>query len=87
APSAAEVSRLQAAYASAVTEAASAQAVATEAANKARTEQTAYADALQKFALDASKSVGKLGELRAETLRYYEAQKALANLLAEGAKG
>ncbi|OCZ64295.1 phage tail protein [Achromobacter xylosoxidans] len=87
APSAAEVSRLQAAYASAVTEAASAQAVATEAANKARTEQTAYADALQKFALDTSKSVGKLGELRAETLRYYEAQKALANLLAEGAKG
>ncbi|CAB3647732.1 hypothetical protein LMG26696_02630 [Achromobacter pulmonis] len=87
APSASEVSRLQAAYASAVTEAASAQAVATEAANKARTEQTAYADALQKFALDATKSVGKLGELRAETLRYYEAQKALANLLAEGAKG
>lgn len=87
APSAAEVNRLQAAYASAVTEAASAQAVATEAANKARTEQTAYADALQKFALDASKSVGKLGELRAETLRYYEAQKALANLLSEGAKG
>lgn len=87
APSAAEVSRLQAAYASAITEVASAQAVATEAANKARSEQTAYADALQKFALDASKSVGKLGELRAETLRYYEAQKALANLLSEGAKG
>lgn len=87
APSASEVSRLQVAYASAVTEAASAQAVATEAANKARTEQTAYAGALQKFALDATKSVGKLGELRAETLRYYEAQKALANLLAEGAKG
>ncbi|MFY3282692.1 phage tail length tape measure family protein [Achromobacter xylosoxidans] len=87
APSAAEVSRLQAAYASAITDVASAQAVATEAANKARSEQTAYADTLQKFALDASKSVGKLGELRAETLRYYEAQKALANLLAEGAKG
>ncbi|MGE8449105.1 MAG: phage tail length tape measure family protein [Pseudomonadales bacterium] len=87
APSAADVKRLQAAYASAVTEAASAQAVATEAAQKAREEQTAYADALQQFALDATKSVGKLGELRAETLRYYEAQKALSNLLSEGAKG
>ncbi|OZI36283.1 phage tail protein [Bordetella genomosp. 1] len=86
-PTASEVTRLQEQYAAAVTAAASAQAAATEAANKAREEQTSYADALQDFALDATKSVGKLGELRAETVRYYEAQKALAELLAEGATG
>ena len=70
-----------------MTAAASAQAAATEAAANAKAQQTAYADALQRFALDATKSVGKLSELRAETLRYYEAQKALANLLSDGAAG
>lgn len=87
APSYEEVARLQAEYAASVTAAASAQAAATEAAVNAKSQQTAYADALQQFALDAGKSVSKLGELRAETLRYYEAQKALADLLANGAAG
>ncbi|MGE8627714.1 phage tail length tape measure family protein [Achromobacter denitrificans] len=87
APSFDEVARLQAEYAASVTAAASAQAAATEAAANAKAQQTAYADALQRFALDATKSVGKLSELRAETLRYYEAQKALANLLSDGAAG
>ncbi|EHK64775.1 phage tail length tape measure family protein [Achromobacter arsenitoxydans] len=87
APSFEEVSRLQAEYAASVTAAASAQAAATEAAVNAKSQQTAYADALQRFALDAGTSVNKLSELRAETLRYYEAQKALADLLANGAVG
>ncbi|AZY48859.1 phage tail length tape measure family protein [Bordetella avium] len=85
--SAQDISGLHQAYADAVTKTASAQAVATEAATKARHEQAAYTVALQQFVLDAEQSVGKLGELRAETVRYYEAQKALASVLAEGAKG
>ncbi|QKQ45192.1 phage tail length tape measure family protein [Achromobacter denitrificans] len=87
APALADVARLQAEYAASVTAAASAQAAATEAAANAKSQQTAYADALQKFALDATKSVSRLGELRAETVRYYEAQKALAGLMAESASG
>jgi phage-related minor tail protein len=87
APSLADVARLQAEYAASVTAAASAQAAATVAATNAKTQQTAYADALQKFALDATKSVSRLGELRAETVRYYEAQKALAGLMADSASG
>ncbi|AZS80665.1 phage tail protein [Achromobacter spanius] len=87
APGLADVARLQAEYAASVTAAASAQAAATEAAINAKSQQTAYADALQKFALDATKSVSRLGELRAETVRYYEAQKALAGLMAESAAG
>lgn len=87
APALADVARLQAEYAASVTAAASAQAAATEAATNAKNQQTAYADALQKFALDATKSVSRLGELRAETVRYYEAKKALAGLMADSAAG
>lgn len=46
-----------------------------------------YAGALQQFALDASKSVSRLSKLREETVKYYEAQKALASLMANSASG
>lgn len=52
---------------------------------QAKAAQLAYTDALQNFALDASKSVSKLSNLRAETLKYYEAQKQLANLMTSSA--
>jgi len=47
----------------------------------------AYADAMQNFAIDASKSVGKLTRLREETVRYYDAQKQLADLMSTSAAG
>lgn len=62
----------------------SGQAAAQEAAKKAALD---YAAALQDFAIDASKSVGKLTRLREETVRYYEAQKQLADLMATSAAG
>ena len=46
-----------------------------------------YAAALQQFALDASKSVSRLSKLREETVKYYEAQKALSSLMASSASG
>ena len=85
-PALGRVQELQAQYATAVTQAAKAQSAATAAAESARASQTAYADSLQKFALEAGKSVGKLGELREETLRYYEAQKQLADLMKSSAE-
>lgn len=57
---------------------------ASKAAQKA---QLDYADAMQNFAIDAGKSVSKLSSLREETLRYYEAQAALANLMQNSAEG
>lgn len=54
---------------------------------QAKQAQLAYADALQNFAIDASKSVSKLGRLREETLKYYEAQKQLADLMQNSAAG
>jgi hypothetical protein len=47
----------------------------------------AYAAALQGFAIDAGKSVGKLAKLREETVKYYDAQKQLADLMAGSAAG
>lgn len=44
-----------------------------------------YASAVQDFAIDASKSVGKLTQLREETIKYYDAQKALADLMGTSA--
>ncbi len=70
----------QAAYNSAVAQ----QGAAAEQAKKA---QVAYADALQNFSIDAGKSVSKLSRLREETLRYYEAQKQLADLMTNSATG
>lgn len=49
--------------------------------------QLLYVAALQNFAIDASKSVGKLGKLREETVKYYEAQKQLADLMGGSAAG
>ena len=47
--------------------------------------QLAYADALQDFTIDASKSVSKLSKLREETVKYYDAQKQLADLMTSSA--
>ena len=57
------------------------------ASNIARAATLAYASALQDFAIDASKSVGKLSKLREETVKYYEAQKQLADLMGSSAAG
>ena len=53
----------------------------------AKVQQLAYADALQNFTIDASKSVGRLSNLRTETMKYYEAQKQLADLMGNSAAG
>jgi tape measure domain-containing protein len=57
----------------------------TAAAANAKAQQVAYAAALQNFAIDASKSVGKLSKLREETVKYYDAQKQLADLMTTSA--
>jgi hypothetical protein len=46
-----------------------------------------YASATQDFVIDASKSVGKLSKLREETVKYYEAQSKLADLMQTSAAG
>jgi len=61
-----------------VTQSGAAQAAAAKAAAQALLD---YQKALQGFAIDASKSVSKLSNLRVETVKYYEAQKALADLM------
>ena len=71
-------------YTDAVTTAQAAQAAAAAAAKQAALD---YASALQNFAIDASKSVTKLGRLREETVKYYDAQKALADLMSTSAAG
>lgn len=81
AQSLASVTQQQAALA---TSAASATAAAQAAAKKAVLD---YAAAMQNFVIDASKSVGKLSKLREETVKYYEAQKALADLMSTSAAG
>ena len=55
------------------------------AAQQARESTVAYADSIQRFIMESSESAGKLGRLREETMRYYEAQQALANLMANSA--
>ena len=42
---------------------------------------------MQDFSIDASKAVGKLGKLREETVKYYDAQKQLADLMSNSADG
>jgi hypothetical protein len=68
----------------ALTVATAAQSASSSAAKKAALD---YAAALQTFAIDAGKSVTKLGRLREETVKYYEAQKALADLMGNSAAG
>lgn len=60
------------------------QAAATEAAKAA---VIAYASATQDFVIDAGKSVGKLTTLRQETVKYFEAQSKLADLMQTSAAG
>lgn len=59
----------------------------TAAVTAARAAQLAYVASLQDFSIDASKAVSKLGTLREETLKYYEAQKQLADLMTNSAAG
>ena len=65
-----------------LTAATAAQAAAVTAA---RTAQLAYIASLQDFSIDASKAASKLGTLREETLKYYDAQKQLADLMTTSA--
>lgn len=51
------------------------------AAQGAKQAQLDYVAALQKYSLDASKAVTQLGRLREETVRYYESQQQLSNLM------
>lgn len=51
------------------------------AASKAQQAQLDYVAALQKYSLDSSKAVTQLGRLREETVRYFESQRQLANLM------
>jgi hypothetical protein len=53
----------------------------------AKNAQLAYITSLQDFAIDASKATAKLGTLREETLKYYDAQKQLADLMTGSAAG
>lgn len=61
-------------------------AAQTNALTGARAAQLAYIDSLQNYAIDASKAVTKLSRLREETVKYYETQKALADLMTTSAK-
>lgn len=82
-----QVVALQTQYADAVAQSSSAQTAANIAAANAKLANTQYADALQAFAIDAGKSVDKLTNLREETVKYYEAQKQLADLMTASAAG
>jgi hypothetical protein len=62
-----------------------AQAAQATSIDRTKAAQLAYASALQDFTIDASKSVGRLSKLREETLKYYEAQKQLADLMTNSA--
>ena len=53
----------------------------------ARAAQLAYIGSLQNSAIEASKAVGKLSRLREETMKYYESQKQLADLMKNSAQG
>jgi phage-related minor tail protein len=81
------VSVQQQAVAQAQAQAATQKALQDAAVERAKQAQLAYASALQNFTLDASKSVSKLGRLREETVKYYEAQKQLADLMQNSAAG
>lgn len=46
-----------------------------------------FADGIQQFVIDAGKAVNKLSKLREETVKYFEAQQALAQLMGQSAAG
>lgn len=52
---------------------------------ESKTAQLAYIDSLQNYAIDAGKAAARLGQLREETVKYYESQKALADLMSQSA--
>ena len=58
-----------------------------DASGSVKSASLAYADAMQSFVIDASKSVGKLSKLREETVKYYDAQKKLVDLMTTSAAG
>jgi hypothetical protein len=60
---------------------AAAKTAAATAAKGAQKAQLDYVAALQKYSLDASKAVSQLGRMREETVKYYESQKQLADLM------
>jgi hypothetical protein len=51
------------------------------ATNDSKQAQLDYIASLQKYSVDASRAVTQLGRLREETVRYYDAQKALGTLM------
>lgn len=57
----------------------------TQALDAAKSAQLAYIDSLQNYAIDASKATAKLSDLREETVKYYQQQKALADLMTQSA--
>lgn len=81
----AEIARLKALLASAADAVSSDLSAQTAAANAAKKAAIDYAAALQSFAIDASKSVTKLTKLREETVKYYEQQQQLAELMSTSA--
>ena len=64
---------------------AAATAAQTAAAAAAKNAQLAYIASLQQYAVDAGKAVKQLGQLRQETVNYYETQKQLADLMTSSA--
>jgi hypothetical protein len=89
-----QLAQYNAAYGNYTNQVAAAQAVLdaatvqqTAALTGAKTAQLAYVDSLQNYAIDASKATSKLGQLREETVKYYESQKALAGLMSASAAG
>jgi tape measure domain-containing protein len=77
----------QAQVAAAQAAANNATAAQTSAATAAKKAALDYTKALQSFAIEAGASVTKLSRLREETAKYYEGQKALADLMTTSATG
>jgi tape measure domain-containing protein len=64
-----------------------AQSALTAAQSALTAEKKKFSDAIQAFVIDAGKAVGKLSKLREETVKYFEAQSALAGLMGSSAAG
>lgn len=84
---AAAVVNSQHVLASAQQESAAATAAKAAAEVNAKNALLAYQQSLQSFAIDANKSVARLSTLRQETVKYFEAQQALAELMGTSAAG
>jgi tape measure domain-containing protein len=64
-----------------------AQSALTAAQSALIAEKKKFSDAIQAFVIDAGKAVSKLSKLREETVKYFEAQSALASLMGSSAAG